>query len=335
MKNKTGKFLLLLFFTALFLSGSILPIRAAGETAGEKKKPIRYVEFNITAAALSDAAEADIASHRGEKPIGWVELLACLGQQYGGDFSKYKKAHLTALLKELQEKTPEETVKNKKLYRYYLEAYGAVLSGLLGPYTKEWEEDGVTHREESYGVRAFSPIAAGYSYSHYDDFGAARSFGYRRSHLGHDILGSIGTPIIATEGGIVEAIGWNRYGGWRIGIRSLDGKRYYYYAHLRRGHPYADLYEGQIVAAGEVIGYLGMTGYSDREDSNNINVPHLHYGIELIFDPAQKDGTNQIWIDCYELIRFLDKYRSKTSLREDGKERVSSFRYLIPETPEQ
>ncbi len=75
--------------------------------------------------------------------------------------------------------------------------------------------------------------------------------------------GSIGTPIIAVESGYVEALGWNQYGGWRIGIRSFDRKRYYYYAHLRKDHPYAkDLQEGQVVTAGDVIGYLGITGYS-------------------------------------------------------------------------
>lgn len=52
-------------------------------------------------------------------------------------------------------------------------------------------------------------------------------------------MGSIGTPIIAVESGTVEHLGWNQYGGWRVGIRSLDGKRYYYYAHLRKNHHYA------------------------------------------------------------------------------------------------
>ncbi len=47
-------------------------------------------------------------------------------------------------------------------------------------------------------------------------------------------MGSIGTPIIAVESGTIEALGWNQYGGWRIGIRSFDKKRYYYYAHLRK-----------------------------------------------------------------------------------------------------
>ena len=82
----------------------------------------------------------------------------------------------------------------------------------------------------------------------------------------------IGTPIIAVESGYVEAIGWNQYGGWRIGIRSFDGKRYYYYAHLRQNYPYREqLKEGDVVTAGDVIGYMGHTGYSTKENVNNIN----------------------------------------------------------------
>ena len=33
--------------------------------------------------------------------------------------------------------------------------------------------------------------------------------------------GSIGTPIVAVESGYIEALGWNQYGGWRVGIRSI------------------------------------------------------------------------------------------------------------------
>ena len=35
----------------------------------------------------------------------------------------------------------------------------------------------------SYGLKAFSPIAAGYGYSHCDDFGVGRSYGFARKHL--------------------------------------------------------------------------------------------------------------------------------------------------------
>ena len=89
-----------------------------------------------------------------------------------------------------------------------------------------------------YGLKVFSPIAKNFPYSDYDDFGASRSYGFKRKHLGHDMMGQVGTPVIAVESGYVEALGWNQYGGWRIGIRSFDKKRYYYYAHLRKDYPY-------------------------------------------------------------------------------------------------
>ena len=63
---------------------------------------------------------------------------------------------------------------------------------------------------------------------------------------------------------------------------------------------------GKTVKAGDVIGYLGMTGYSSKENVNNINVPHLHFGLQLIFDEVQKEGTNQIWIDM-DVLFVLNK----------------------------
>ena len=135
------------------------------------------------------------------------------------------------------------------------------------------------------------------------------------------ISGQVGTPIIAIESGTVEALGWNQYGGWRIGIRSHDKKRYYYYAHLRQNYPYAEwLEEGCEVTAGDVIGYMGHTGYSTKENVNNIEVTHLHWGLELIFDESQKESNNEIWIDVYALTRFLYKNRSEVVKVEGTKE---------------
>lgn len=75
----------------------------------------------------------------------------------------------------------------------------------IGNYSIEVEaEDGTTHFENKYGIKAFLPIAKNYSFSHYDDFGASRSYGFRRTHLGNDLMGNIGTPIIAVESGTVE-----------------------------------------------------------------------------------------------------------------------------------
>ena len=225
-----------------------------------------------------------------------------------------------------------------KYYPYYKEAYGAVLGGMVGYFEQEsgpeeaapetagpeqasTEETGSGTWVTKYGLKAFSPIARDFPYSDYDDFGVSRSYGYKRRHLGHDMMGQVGTPIIAVESGTVEALGWNQYGGWRIGIRSFDKKRYYYYAHLRKNYPYQScLSEGSVVTAGDVIGYLGRTGYSSTENTNNIDTPHLHFGLQLIFDESQKEGNNEIWIDCYELVKFLRMNQSQVAKVEGTKE---------------
>ncbi len=280
------------------------------ETSSDKKDYIKWVDFNITSEALKLTSKLDIDSHNNNSELkyNWIELLAYLASQNGGNFKNFKKSQLDELVKRLGNgETMSDMTSNVKFYDYYYEAYSAVLSGFIGNYYIETSnENGEKTFEEKYGLKAFLPIAKNYNFSHYDDFGNSRSYGFKRVHLGNDLMGSIGTPIIAVESGIIEHLGWNQYGGWRIGIRSFDTKRYYYYAHLRKNHPYAEgIEEGMTVKAGDVIGYLGMTGYSVKENVNNINVPHLHFGMQLIFDESQVDSPNEIWIDVYQIIEFL------------------------------
>ena len=74
------------------------------------------------------------------------------------------------------------------------------------------------------------------------------------------------------------------------------------------------------MTAGDIIGYMGHTGYSEKENVNNIKTVHLHWGLELIFDESQKESDNEIWIDCYQLSRFLYKNRSEAVKVEESKE---------------
>lgn len=285
---------------------------------------IKWVDFNITCEALSAAYNLDVESYDEPIHLNWIELLAYAGAKCGGSFDNKSVSLIQKLASELisGETTLDELTKDMKYYDYYLEAYEAVLGGMVGEYEIEQPDDnGNKVWKKVYGLKAFSPIAKGFPYSDYDDFGASRSYGYQRQHLGHDMFGQIGTPIIAIESGYVEALGWNQYGGWRIGIRSFDKKRYYYYAHLRQNFPYAlALEEGSRVTAGDVIGYMGHTGYSTVENTNNIDTVHLHWGLQLIFDESQKEGNNEIWIDCYELTKFLYKNRSETQKNTETKE---------------
>ena len=296
---------------------------------------IKWVDFDVTAELLRAALKCDLETYESAKSgsgvhADLVTLIAIAAARTGGDFKSCRPADIKAYADRIAAGEKPEDIAKSKNFAYYLEAYGAALGGFVGDYAVK-DGDMLSKR---YGLKVFSPIAGGYYYSDFDDFGASRSYGYRRPHLGHDMMGSVGTPIIAVESGWVEACGWNQYGGWRIGIRSFDGKRYYYYAHLRRGHPYCDIYEGKQVSAGEVIGYLGMTGYSSKEDTNNIDTPHLHFGVQLIFDQSQKDGWNQIWLDLYEYTKFLSKYRAEVAYDKERGEYFSKSAIIDLSAPD-
>ena len=308
--------ILLVMILSIVIFYSFAEDTSGEETSSDKNDYIKWVDFNVTSEALKLTSKLDIESHNNNSEIqyNWIELLAYLASQNGGDFKNFKQSHLDDLVKKLDNgETMSDLTSNMKFYDYYYEAYSAVLSGFIGNYSIETSnENGEKVFENKYGIKAFLPIAKNYNFSHYDDFGNSRSYGFKRVHLGNDLMGNIGTPIIAVESGVIEHLGWNQYGGWRIGIRSFDTKRYYYYAHLRKNHPYAEgLEEGMTVKAGDVIGYLGMTGYSVKENVNNINVPHLHFGMQLIFDESQVDSPNEIWIDVYQIIEFLKQNRSE------------------------
>ena len=60
-----------------------------------------------------------------------------------------------------------------------------------------------------------------------------------------------------------------------------------------------------------------MTGYSVEENVNNINIPHLHFGMQLIFDESQVDSPNEIWINVYEIIEFLKQNRSEVYMSNE------------------
>lgn len=320
-----------LFLTAAILAFPFLSRLSQVQTAAEPQKDfIRYVEFNPSYSAMDRALAEDIRVHEAGASRSWIDTLAYLGAKYGGDFSQYRAQDMDDLFDRLDSgETMEEITDSMSYYDYYREAYGAVLEGLVGTYQEETQENGETVWKEQYGLKGFFPLAKNFAYEHYDDFGAQRTYGYMRRHLGHDIMAATGTPVLAIESGVVEVMGWNQYGGWRIGIRSGDGKRYYYYAHLRQNRPFAEgVEEGQTVQAGQVIGYVGHTGYSTEENVNNIQIPHLHLGLELIFDESQKESDNEIWVDLYSLTQLLSRHMGETVRDPESKEHVRKYQFI-------
>ena len=88
-------------------------------------------------------------------------------------------------------------------------------------------------------------------------------------HPGIDIANDIGTPIRATADGVVSVAGWNSGGyGNMVDIDHGNGIM------TRYGHAsYVVVTPGQYVRRGQIIAYMGSTGYSTG--------PHLHYEVRV------------------------------------------------------
>lgn len=276
--------------------------------------------FDVPVRVLEKALRADVEAHaavlagaEGAVPLDWIDLLACLAARCRGDFSQFRDTDLNTLCDRLRAgETLEALTADLPRFSDYRDLYTAVLGGLAGSFRLGAETEDGTAWEDLYGLKAYSPIAAGFTYRHNNDFGRSRSYGYERRHLGHDMMTEVGTPIVCIETGVIAEIGWNQYGGWRLGIRSLDGRRYYYYAHMRKGRPYhADMEKGRLVRAGDVIGYVGRTGYSTQEDVNNVGENHLHWGLQLLVDGAPPEDSESNWVDVYEITKLLHAHRSE------------------------
>lgn len=107
-----------------------------------------------------------------------------------------------------------------------------------------------------------------------DTYGAARSGG--RAHKGVDIFAARGTPVLAAAAGVVVNRDSNAVGGISLYHRGMDGRTIYYYAHLDGIR--AGLKVGDLVRAGDTLGYVGSTG-------NVSGSPHLHFAVFTVADP--------------------------------------------------
>lgn len=128
-------------------------------------------------------------------------------------------------------------------------------SGTLAAFPDRWPTDGGVI-SSGYGGR-MGPIDEGYEW-----------------HTGVDIAVDFGTPVYAAAAGVVEQAGWN--GGYGRYVRLNHGNGYETaYGHMSG----LAVSAGQQVIKGEIIGFVGSTGYSTG--------PHLHY--EVLADGQNVD----------------------------------------------
>jgi murein DD-endopeptidase MepM/ murein hydrolase activator NlpD len=112
---------------------------------------------------------------------------------------------------------------------------------------------------------------------------------YLHYHPGLDMGAKEGTPILASETGIISALGWNGASGLRYNIRIRPGT-IYVGGHLsgiaKNPATGAQWAVGQKIKRGQTIGFVGHSGVASGS--------HLHFGVQsrvpnttqnMIYDP--------------------------------------------------
>jgi hypothetical protein len=119
-----------------------------------------------------------------------------------------------------------------------------------------------------------------------DTFGACRGSGCSRRHEGNDIFAPTGTPLVATQDGVIDGLGYKELGGNSFHVESAGGLRYYY-AHLDAYAP--GIRNGVTVRRGQLVGFVGKTG-------NAVSTPpHLHFEISVNDEPQDPYGCRTAW----------------------------------------
>lgn len=237
----------------------------------------------------------------GEK---WIDNMVFFYALFELDWDKVKYSKMSKVIEDriIEKEETYEDILGKSDYEGYKELrdyYYKIYDGMADIETVDEEKEIV--------FDMYYPIPKGYRTTHYDDFGADRSFGGERNHMGNDVMGKKGTPIVAAASGWIEKIGWNRLGGWRIGIRD-DNNRYWYYAHMSE---YAeDMKKGKMISAGDIIGYIGNSGYGPVGTTGKF-ANHLHIQIGVEFEEGKLT-----WINPYEYLMNLHD-NSKVELKEN------------------
>lgn len=125
----------------------------------------------------------------------------------------------------------------------------------------------------------------------------------RKAHYGVDYAAPIGTPVWSVGAGMVVERGRNRAAGNYATVR--HGKtwvtRYNHLSRFAKG-----LHKGSTVAQGQVIGYVGQTGYATG--------PHLDFRIYKNGTPVNALANPQMQADPLPAVRLARFKREATRL---------------------
>jgi murein DD-endopeptidase MepM/ murein hydrolase activator NlpD len=169
-------------------------------------------------------------------------------------------------------------------------------------YQSVWYEDPVSHQGGYYSLDGkslkkaflkspvtFNRISSGFSMRVHPVFG-----GWKQ-HKGVDFAAPMGTPIRAAGDGVVDFVGTQNGYGNLVVLKHWSNYSTAY-GHMSR---FASLHQGQKVSQGDVIGYVGATGWATG--------PHLHYEFRIggqATDPMALKNLQQQPLNAGELNRF-------------------------------
>lgn len=122
-------------------------------------------------------------------------------------------------------------------------------------------------------------------------FDDARSEG--RTHEAIDIIAPRNTPVVAVEAGRIAKLFASDRGGLTIYQFDPTETYSYYYAHLERYAP--GLKEGDQVARGQLLGYVGTSGNAGPDN------PHLHFAIFKLNE--EKNWWQGTPVNPYQVLR--------------------------------
>jgi murein DD-endopeptidase MepM/ murein hydrolase activator NlpD len=185
-----------------------------------------------------------------------------------------------------------------------------------------WFEDPDTHQGGYYALDGkalkqgflkspleFSRISSGFAGRVHPITGAWKQ------HKGIDFAAPPGTPIRASGDGVIDSIGFNSGGYGNMIVLKHWANYSTAYGHMS-GFA-ANLRRGQKVRQGDVIGYVGTTGWSTG--------PHLHYEFRVAGearDPMSLKTVAQAPLTTSELVRFrmaaADMHHRFTLLSPNG-----------------
>lgn len=208
-------------------------------------------------------------------PIGYL-TFTMLAKNYNPEASGYLDDYV--FLRGIADLV--ETEAFRELYEYY----GAIINDLQYfpvPYSNK-EEAHISYENSWFSIR---------------------NYGGKRRHEGTDIMTETNQrgliPVVSMTDGIIEKMGWLEKGGYRIGIRS-PSSGYFYYAHLDSYAP--NLQEGDQVIAGQMLGFMGDSGYGEEGTVGEFPV-HLHLGIYI------SSRIGEMSVNPYNILKILENYR--------------------------